>query len=328
MSEVNQRQSALKKDSGKPSPIEVGHIKYAILKWGIAGLVLIALSAIWWWPRAPKIETLGKSQNPLEKTIKQNNGASLQQNPAEIVLEEKVKKLEKQLEEKAQSLQKSMEEMKILTTGSGENASQSWVQNLQEDYKTLEVAKVRVLLPLFKIRDAVEYGRPFESTLSLLREQSGWVHGIDDSLARLDEIAKAGAPTLGQLKDKLETIHVSGFTAFDLLHIKVLFQKIMSMVRFEKVDGAKVEKALIEDQLQVLLDLNDIEGVLKLIESVDATRKTHYDDWAREARLYQDVRDALDNILAHVIAQQILDLSQSAQNALSSHTPIVTGVSE
>lgn len=328
MSEVNQRQSTLKKDSDKPTPIEVGRIKYVILKWSLVGLFLIAFSAIWWWPRTPKTETAGQSQNQLEKTIKQGNGTSLQQNPAEIALEEKIKKLERQLDEKAQSLQKSMEETKILNTGSGENASQSLVQNLQEDYKTLEAAKVKVLLPLFKIRDAVQYGRPFESTLSLLREQSSWVHDIEDSLARLDEIAKAGAPTLEQLKDKLGTIHVSGFTLIDLLHVKVLFQKMMSMIRFEKVDDVKAGKALMEDQLHALLDLNDVEGALKLIESVDTTQKVHYDDWEREARLYQDVRDAIDNILAHVIAQQILDSNKSAQNALSLHTPTVTGVSE
>lgn len=328
MSEVNQQDRELKKDSHKPDPLKIGRIKYIILKLGMGVFVLGAFSAIWWWPRSVEPDGEGKSKSILRQEMANDLNRVSENDHANMAIDERIKKLEKQLNLVNQTIQMSLENARAHNLDSGDNAAQNSAKHLNENAESLEKVKVDTLLALFKVRDALEYGYSFESMVDYLKNQSIWVRGIDASLAKLDEISKIGSPTLEQLKEKLEVVHSSGFTWLDLLHAKSLMQKIQSMVRFEKVDGAKIDSSMVEGKIHAHLEMNDVEGALKLIESLESTRKAHYDDWIRDAQTYRDVRNALDNIMAHVIAQSTFGPSMNIQNTDSDHLPTGTGVAE
>lgn len=285
---------------GPSIPLGMSKAKYVILQWVALILLLVVASAFWWWPRYVEGH-FSKTQKPssVQSEVKPHIPSS-----AEPVVNSKEQSMSVRLADLEEKLQTLEEKLKKATL-EGVLGHSLMNPEMGEGLKHAAEQKVTALKTLFKIERAIQYGRPFELLFESLKSKASGLESVSSSLSVLESVAEGGAPTLRHLQEQFEENKMMTKTAlFETFRLNQIVDSFLSLIHIEKINDDMKSEHNETPQLSTLMEKGDVAAVVESIEALGSTERQAYDAWLMQAKLYLDVQEAFDAVLAEVIGEK------------------------
>lgn len=308
-------------------PISLGmsRAKYVILRWLAGILLLIVASALWWWPRYvdghfPKIQRPSSAESKVETHIPLS--AEHVVKPEEQGVIARLADVEEKLRTLDEKFKRTMVEGMV---------SQSLTNpeiGVEEALNDIAEQKVLVLKALFKIERAIQQGRPFQTLFQAFKSKASWLESISDTLSVLESVAEGGAPTLRHLQEQFaESKMMTKSTLFETFRLNHIADALLSLIHIEKINDNTKSEYHETPQLSRLMEAGDVAAAVESIDALGSAERQAYDAWLMQAKLYLDVQEAFDTVLAEVITRNS-KRTKSTPNVPKDNEEIHTGVSQ
>jgi hypothetical protein len=305
-----------------PVPLALSRAKYVILRWMVGILLLVAASALWWWPRYVAVHPKETHAHlPTETKTDSHSQSSAER--ATLNEEQGVSARLAAMEEKLQALEKKSTNT-ILEGGQVQSVINP---EIWTELKGTAEQKVAVLKDLFKIERAIQQGRPFQAMLQTVKSKASWLESVFDNLGVLESVAEGGAPTLRHLQEQFEESEMKKTPLFEAFRLSHIIEAFLSLIHIEKISDNTESDHQETQKLRSLMDAGDVAAVVKSIDELGSSERHAYDAWLMQAKLYLDVQEAFDTVLAEVVTEAV-KITKSVSDTPKDNQEIHAGVSQ
>lgn len=315
-----------------PVPLGLSRAKYVILHWMAGILLLVVTSALWWWPRYVEVHPK-ETQKQLSRDAGSGTEAEagtgtdshIQSSAERATLQEELGVIARLavMEEKLQVLEKKS----ASTILEGGQVQSLMNPEIATELKGTAEQKVAVLKDLFKIERAIQQGQPFQVMLQTVKSKASWLESVFENLGVLELVAEGGAPTLRHLQEQFKESEMKKMPLFEAFRLSHIIEAFLSLIHIEKISDNTESEHQETQKLSSLMEAGDVAAVVKSIDELGSSERHAYDAWLMQAKLYLDVQEAFDTVLAEVIAQAV-KITKSVPAIPKDNQEIHAGVSQ